>query len=70
MQLCALDAADKAAQDAKANVDDSIRPLCVALAGKVNAFLDAEVETEMLRRVQDQTRAALGVITAALEKYR
>jgi hypothetical protein len=71
-----LSAADEATQTREAAVngnghgDKSIRPLCRALAARVEAFLEEEVETEMLRNVQDQTRVSLGVITAALEKYR
>jgi len=49
--------------------DTSIRPLCVALATRVNAFLEAEVDTDGMRRVQEQTKVALGVIITALERY-
>lgn len=54
---------------ANGNADASIRPLCARLAARLDAFLAAEPETEMLRGVQEQTRTALGVVTAALEKY-
>ena len=50
--------------------DPSILPICVALAARVNDFLEAEAETPLLRAVQEQTRVALGVISAALERYR
>jgi FAD synthetase len=52
------------------NNDNSIRPICAAIAARVNAFLDEKAETELLRTVQVQTRIALGVIKEALEKYR
>lgn len=54
---------------ANGNADTSIRPLCAQLAARLDAFLASEPESEMLRGVQEQTRTALGVITAALEKY-
>lgn len=50
--------------------DDSIRPLCIELARRVNRFLEAEAETPLLKRVQAQTEIALGVIDTALDKYR
>jgi FAD synthetase len=49
---------------------ESILPICAALAKRVNAFLESEPETELLRRVQEQTRSALGVISTALDRYR
>lgn len=49
---------------------NSILPICNEIAGKVNAFLDSEAETPLLKRVQEQTRVALGVISTALERYR
>lgn len=48
----------------------SIRPVCEDIAARVNAFLDEELESEVLRAVQAQTRGALGVIGEALERYR
>lgn len=60
---------DDTPKQANGNADPSIRPLCARLAAKLDAFLAAEPETEMLRGVQEQTRTALGVITTALEKY-
>ena len=50
--------------------DDSIRPLCVRLSERIGAFLQEELEDQVLQHVQSQTRVALGVVTAALEKYR
>jgi len=50
--------------------DASILPLCARLAARVNAFLDTEAETPLLRAVQEQTRVALGVISTALDRYR
>lgn len=51
--------------------DDSIRPLCDRISKRIGAFLEEEVEgDEVLKHVQRQTRVALGVISAALEKYR
>ncbi|TVY51437.1 putative FAD synthase [Lachnellula cervina] len=47
----------------------TILPICQDIAGRVNAFLDSEPETPLLRQVQAQTRVALGVISAALERY-
>jgi len=68
-----LSAVDEATQTPEAavngNGDESIRPLCEALAARVDVFLEEEQKTEMSRNVQDQTRIALSVITAALEKY-
>lgn len=50
--------------------DDTIRPLCARLNARIEAFLQDQVEDQVLKNVQSQTRVALGVITAALEKYR
>jgi hypothetical protein len=50
--------------------DASILPLCAKLAAQVNAFLEAEAETPLLKAVQEQTRVALGVISTALDRYR
>lgn len=52
------------------NDDGTILPVCAALAAKVNAFLEAEAETPLLKAVQEQTRVALGVISKTLERYR
>jgi len=49
--------------------DGSIYPTCAALAARVNAFLETEAPTPMLKAVQEQTRIALGVIGSALERY-
>jgi hypothetical protein len=48
----------------------SIRPICHALATRMATFLETEAPTPILKAVQEQTRVALGVIDAALEKYR
>lgn len=48
----------------------SIQPVCAALAARVNAFLDTEAPTPILKAVQKQTRIALEVIDTALQKYR
>ena len=50
--------------------DASILPLCAELAARVNAFLETEAATPLLRAVQEQTRVALGVISTALDRYR
>jgi FAD synthetase len=50
--------------------DDSILPICAALAARVNAFLDTEAQTPLLKAVQEQTRVSLGVISETLERYR
>ena len=49
------------------------RPLaevCAEVAGKVNSFLESDVEGQVLKDVQAQTRIALGVIEECLQKYR
>ncbi len=50
--------------------DGTIRPLCEELSRKIGAFLDEEVEGEVLKNLQTRTRVALRVIDEALEKYR
>lgn len=50
--------------------DTSILPVCARLAARVDAFLETEAPTSLLKAVQEQTRSALGVIDTALEKYR
>ncbi len=50
--------------------DATIRPICTALAERVNTFLLSEAKTPLLKAVQDQTRVALGVIETALQRYR
>lgn len=55
------------------NVGSIQRPLaevCAEVAGKVNSFLESEVEGQVLKDVQAQTRIALGVIEECLERYR
>lgn len=53
------------------NQGDSIplRILCANLHAKVEAFLQEDVETEILRSVQAQCRHSLGIISEALERY-
>ena len=48
----------------------TILPICTALAAQVEEFLETEAPTPLLKRVQEQTRIALGVIDEALKKYR
>jgi len=69
MPLCVPTAADDNAPVINGH-DASILPLCARLAARVNAFLDTEAETPLLRAVQEQTRVALGVISTALDQYR
>jgi hypothetical protein len=60
----------KEQDEADADVDQSIRPLCRRLAAQIEGFLDEEPKSEMTRKVQEQTRVALGVIATALDRYR
>ncbi|KAK3174260.1 hypothetical protein OEA41_001504 [Lepraria neglecta] len=46
-----------------------LRTLCADLHAKVEAFLQEDVETEILRSVQAQCRHSLGIISEALERY-
>jgi hypothetical protein len=48
----------------------SLRQTCAELHERVNAFLDENIDDELLKRVQDQTRISLGVVEEALSKYR
>lgn len=50
--------------------DESIYPICAALAARVTAFLETEATTPLLKAVQEQTKIALGVIEETLERYR
>lgn len=50
--------------------NETILPICARLAAQVNAFLETEAPTPLLKAVQEQTRVALGVISAALDRYR
>ena len=52
------------------NGNDDLMSVCNAVAAKVNVFLEIESASPLLNAVQEQTRVALGVISAALEKYR
>jgi FAD synthetase len=69
MQTSAGEATDEQSSAVNGH-DASIRPLCLKLAARVNAFLNAEAETPVLKAVQEQTRVALGVISEALDRYR
>ncbi|KAL9118680.1 MAG: hypothetical protein Q9187_004771 [Circinaria calcarea] len=51
------------------NGTDSLHALCSSLHTRVEAFLQEDVPTERLRRVQAQTRISLRVIEEALERY-
>lgn len=44
--------------------------LCAQIHEKVEAFLNAEPESERIRAVQKQSRATLGIIEGALSGYR
>lgn len=48
----------------------SLREACDELAAKVNAFLEAEAPTDVMRAVQKQTIIAIEVIHKALETYK
>jgi FAD synthetase len=48
----------------------SILPICTGLARRITIFLNNEAETPLLKAVQEQTKTALGIIDAALERYR
>ena len=53
----------------KGDSDNSIAPVCAELATRINAFLEEDVKTDILRDVQKQTRIALGIIEECLQKY-
>ncbi|MCJ1451580.1 3'-phosphoadenosine 5'-phosphosulfate sulfotransferase [Mycoblastus sanguinarius] len=46
-----------------------LRTLCAQLHEQITAFLQEDVQTEMLKNVQAQTRHSLGIISEALERY-
>lgn len=48
---------------------DSLQQLCEQLNEKISAFLQAEPETELVRRVQCQTAISLQTVHDALERY-
>lgn len=50
--------------------NENLLPICARLAVRLNAFLDSEAPTALLKAVQEQTRVALGVISTALDRYR
>jgi len=49
--------------------NETILPICARLAARLNAFLETEAPTPLLKAVQEQTRVALGVISTALDRY-
>ena len=52
------------------NAPPSLPELCARIHEKVEAFLNAEPESERIRAVQRQSRESLGVIEGALSSYR
>ena len=46
-----------------------LRTLCADLHTKIEAFLQEDVKTEILKNVQTQCRHSLSIISEALEKY-
>jgi len=46
-----------------------LRTLCAQLHAQVTAFLQEDVETEMLKNVQAQCRNSLNIISEAIERY-
>lgn len=48
----------------------TMRHVCLELQAKVDAFLAEDVDTKLLRDLQDQVRDAVGVIDEALDRYR
>lgn len=63
-------AADELPQHSNGNGSNTLEDTCNELASKVNAFLDTEAPTDVLRDVQKQTRIAIDVIHEALERYK
>ena len=52
------------------NVDPTpLRALCTDLHSQIEAFLQEDVETEVLRNVQKQCRHSLRIIQEALDRY-
>ncbi|TAQ85139.1 hypothetical protein B7494_g6559 [Chlorociboria aeruginascens] len=49
--------------------NDTIQPICSALASRMKTFLNTEAPTPLLKTVQEQTRIALDVIEEALRRY-
>lgn len=47
----------------------ALRSLCRDIKGKIEAFLAEDIETGVLRRVQEQTRLSLQVAGEALQRY-
>jgi hypothetical protein len=58
---------DADATNANAN---TLLERCNEIAAKVNAFLEEDLDDEVLKSVQEQTRIALGVISETLDRYR
>jgi len=52
------------------NGGTSLRALCSELHARIEAFLQEDVKTERLKRVQEQTRHSLDVIQEALQRYK
>ena len=55
-------------QDDRETAD--LENLCAELHRRITGFLDSEISDELLKRVQSQTRASLGVAEEAITKYR
>lgn len=51
------------------NVNITFESICTQISHQVNAFLEDEATTPLLRRVQAQMRITLGVIHKALKQY-
>ncbi|MCJ1480606.1 3'-phosphoadenosine 5'-phosphosulfate sulfotransferase [Schaereria dolodes] len=49
--------------------EQSLRALCSRLHARIEAFLQEDVQTETLKRVQQRTRISLNVIQEALKRY-
>ncbi len=64
------EAGDKTDQPAvNGKKEDTLRSVCAELHGRVSAFLAEEPLDDRLRRVQEQTRTSMGVISEALDRY-
>ncbi|PNS18851.1 hypothetical protein CAC42_5390 [Sphaceloma murrayae] len=51
------------------NNEPHLAPLCARIHARVTAFLDAQPTTELLQRVQEQTRLSLKIVDEALDRY-
>lgn len=47
----------------------SLEAVCEDIHGRISAFLDKPPDSELRRRVQEQTRISIGVIEKALNDY-